>query len=95
MNHLKIKNFISAIEDTHSAEINTNINGGRIGNVIILSNDEIENENTINKLKDIKIDILTIPKKYKYTFCETKLYDQLKSKIFSENGRKIMKINFY
>ena len=95
MNHLKIKNFISALEDTHSAEINTNNNGGRIGNVIILSNDEIENENTINKLKDIKIDILTIPKKYKYTFSETKLYDQLKSKMFLENGRKIMKINYF
>lgn len=95
MNHLKIKNYISAIDDTHSAEINTNINGGRIGNIIILSQEEVENENSINKLKDIKIDILTIPKKFKYTFSETRLYKLLEPQMFLENGKKITRINFY
>lgn len=95
MNHLKIRNYISAQEEAHSAEINTNIGSNRVGNVIVLSSDDVENPNLIYKLKGIKIDVLIIPKKFKYTFIDTGLFKELQPLMFNSVGRKLIKISYY
>lgn len=95
MNHLKIRNYISTLEDSYSAEINTNIGSGRVGNVIILSAEDLENPNLMYKLKNVKLDVLIIPKKFKYTFIDSELFKELQPLMFNSAGRKLIKISYY
>lgn len=53
-------------------------------NMVILSADDINNDNSMIALKGYSIRILVIPKKYRYTFYETKLGSLIKSQFDSK-----------
>jgi len=79
MNIIKIENYKSAIGFNDKVEIyvekRKDLN--RQGVVVILSEDDIENFNTIIKLKGYSIYLLIIPKKYRFTFNDTKYFKDL------------------
>jgi len=79
MNIIRIDNAKSTLSTTYSLTVNVekhkDIN--KILTVVILSEEDIENENSLIKLKGINIDVLVLPKKHKFSFNETKYYEHL------------------
>ena len=79
MNIIKIENYKSCFGSTHSIEIKSdhtlNVNKGYI---IVLSEEDINNLNTLIKLRGYLIDVLLIPKKFKFTFNDTDYYNLIK-----------------
>ncbi len=75
MNQIKINNMGSIGVNTHSIDINSRIQPASIDKIsdliIILSEEEILNDNFFEKLRGKLIRILIIPKRFKYTFNET------------------------
>jgi hypothetical protein len=77
MNIIKLHNITGIDAHSHSLEINTGkqylTSGDKMTVMAILNEDEINNRNTIIKVKGYNIDVLLIPTKFKYTFFETEL----------------------
>jgi len=86
MNIIRIDNAKSTLSTTYSLTVNVekhkDIN--KTLTVVILSEDDIDNENSLIKLKGINIDVLILPKKHKFSFNDTKYYDHIVSQ-FTEN----------
>ncbi|MFW5847659.1 MAG: hypothetical protein ACOCVF_01950 [bacterium] len=78
MNIIRIEKFKRSLGSTHSVDIKTDYKNLNKGTVVILSENDINNTNTLNKLRGYLIDVLVIPKKYKYTFNDTEYFDILK-----------------
>ena len=74
MNIIKIDN-VKRIETTASGLIikSNQINDDKVTVVAILSESDINNDNTYIKLIGHSIACLVLPKKYKHTFFETKM----------------------
>lgn len=79
MNIIRIDNAKSTLATTYSLTVNVekhkDIN--KTLTVVILSEEDIKNENSIIKLKGINIDVLVLPKKIKFSFNETKYYEHI------------------
>lgn len=77
MNIIKVENVKGFFGSTHKVEVRTGYkkNGeSTFSTIVVLDGEDIENDNTIVKLKTHNIDCLLIPKKYKFTFNETKCF---------------------
>lgn len=73
MNIVKIGNIGKITSFNNKLEINSNIRvNDKTGIMVILSDDDVINENSLIKLRGTVIDILILPKKYKFTFNDTK-----------------------
>lgn len=91
MNIIKIENTKRFIGFSNKVEISSNYKYSDNNHyLVILNNDEINNDNTINKLKGYSISCLLIPKKYRYTFNETSL-----GKIIKVNLKENCIISYY
>jgi hypothetical protein len=92
MNIIRIDNVKSTLSTSFSLTINIekykDLN--KSFTIVILDEDDIENMNSLIKLKGIVIDTLIIPKKYKFTINETKYYD-----VLSTQFDKDYKITYY
>lgn len=86
MNIIKVENGKGIIASAHSLELkaerNQNTNKAII---VILSDEDIENDNTLIKLRGYDIDALIVPKKRKYTFNETAYFEKLKPQLNKGN----------
>lgn len=86
MNIIRLDNVKSTLATTYSLTLNVEKNKD-IGNhfvIVVLDEDDINNINTIIKLKGINIDVLMIPNKVKFTFNESKYFDALLSQLNKE-----------
>lgn len=73
MNIVKIGNIGKITSYNNKLEINSNIRvNNETGIMVILSDDDVYNENSLIKLRGTVINILILPKKYKFTFNDTK-----------------------
>lgn len=88
MNIIRIDNSKSILTTTYSLTVNVEKHKdlNKVLTVVILSENDIENENSLIKLKGINIDVLVIPKKYKFSFNETKYYAHLMTQLTKENN---------
>ena len=69
MNIIKIENVKRFNGFSNKVEISSNYKYSDIkSNLVILNDEEINNDNTLNKLKGYSISCLLIPKKYRFTF---------------------------
>jgi len=57
----------------------------RNGVIIVLSEDDMENDNIINKLRGYTINGLLIPRKYRYTYKENKTFIILQPTLISKD----------
>ena len=77
MNKIKLHNVTGINSSSHGVEVNHGkqylSQFDKMAMIVILNEDEINNRNTIIKLKSCQIDVLLIPTKFKYTFFETEL----------------------
>ena len=81
MNIIKVENLKSVLGFTNKLEVNTGYKKDGVSHynsIVILDADDIENENTLIKLRGVIIDALLIPKKYKFTFNDSKYYSGIK-----------------
>lgn len=71
MNIIKIENIKRIQGFTNKIEISSNYKNNEIINIIvILSEEDVNNDNCLLKLKGYRINVLLIPKKYRYTFLD-------------------------
>jgi len=86
MNIIRIDNAKSTLSTAYSLTVNVEKykDISKILTVVILSEEDIDNENSLIKLKGINIDVLILPKKHKFSFNDTKYYEHLIPQ-FSEN----------
>jgi len=76
MNKIKINGVKRIIGFNNSIEIKTDFNYiNKTSEIIILSEEDILNDNMVIKLRGIAIACLFIPKKFKNSFSEQKIYD--------------------
>ena len=69
MNIVKIENFKSAFGFDNKVEIKADKRDTKKeGVMVVLSDEDIENINSLVKLRGYSIYVLLIPKKYKFTF---------------------------
>lgn len=69
MNIIKIENVKRFNGFSNKVEILSNYKYSETkSNLVILNEEDINNDNSINKLKGYSISCLLIPKKYKFTF---------------------------
>ena len=77
MNKIKLHNVTGINASSHSVEINHGKQYlsqlDKMAMIVILNEEEINNRDTIIKLKSTQIDVLLIPTKFKYTLFETEL----------------------
>jgi len=81
MNIIRINNIKNVHANAHSIEIKTesNLSSDKRHTMVILSEEDMINDNLVNnKLRGLGIDILLIPKKYKYTFDQTPIAKEIK-----------------
>lgn len=79
MNIIKVNNVKRITSTAYGLEIKSNEwFKGENSVVVVLDEDDIQNENRSIKLRGYNIDVLIIPKKYKYTFFETPLGNIIK-----------------
>lgn len=86
MNIIRLDNVKSTLATTFSLTLNIEKNKD-LGNhfvIVVLDEDDINNINTIIKLKGLSIDVLMIPNKVKFTFNESKYFDALLSQLNKE-----------
>lgn len=83
MNIINLENFKSVLSSTHRLELKTDFKVKKNGTLVVLSEEDILNDNAYRKLIGYSIDVLIIPKKYKYTFQTTPIYKNI-SKGFSK-----------
>ena len=87
MNIIKVENVGSILGFNNKIEVKTGYKKdgkSQFSTIVILDSDDIENDNTLVKFRGYNIDVLIIPKKYKYTFNGTKYYMVIKES-FSKN----------
>lgn len=77
MNIIKIHNVTGVNATTHSLEVNTGKQylppHDKITTMVIMNEDEINNRNSIVKVKGYMISVLFIPTKFRFTFMETEI----------------------
>lgn len=85
MNIIKINNVKRITSTTHGLEIKSNERfNDKNSIIVILDEDDIQNENRSIKLRGYYIDVLILPKKYKYAFFETPIGKIIKPNLFNE-----------
>jgi len=92
MNIVRIENIKGCLATTYSLTLNVEKYKDlhKDCTLVILSEEDIEDEHTIIKLKGINISILMLPKKYKFIFDETKYYKHLVTQLSED-----YKITYY
>lgn len=77
MNKIKLHNVTGTFATIHSVEVNSGkqylSQYNKMSMMVILNEDEINNPNTIIKVKGCDISVLFIPTKFRYTFFDTEL----------------------
>lgn len=77
MNIIKIHNVTGVIPTIHGLEINTGKQylppHDKITVMVIMNEDEINNPNSIHKIKGYEISVLFIPTKFRYTFLDMEM----------------------
>jgi len=77
MNKIKLHNVTGIHANSHSIEVNLGkqylSQHDKMVMMVILNEEEINNRDTIIKLKSCQIDVLLIPTKFKYTFFDMEL----------------------
>lgn len=73
MNIIKIQNVGKINSFNNRLDIKSNVvfNSTKDKLMVVLSDDDVNNENCLIKLRGYVVNILLIPKKYKYTFNNT------------------------
>jgi len=91
MNIVKIGNIGKITSYNNRLEINSNIRiNDKTGIMVILSDDDVINENSLVKIRGAVIDILILPRKYKFIFNDTKTGQLIK---FNYNEKVV--ISYY
>ena len=91
MNIVKIGNIGKITSYNNRLEINSNIRiNDKTGIMVILSDDDVINENSLVKIRGAVIDILILPRKYKFIFNYTKTGQLIK---FNYNEKVV--ISYY
>lgn len=87
MNIIRLDNVKSALATTYSLTLNVEKNKDIQKHfvIVVLDEEDIENKNTLIKLKGLNIDVLMIPKKLKFSFNESEYFDVLSSQLNKEN----------
>lgn len=88
MNIIRLENVKSTLATTYSLTLNVEKNKdiGKHFVIVVLDEEDIENKNTLIKLKGINIDVLLIPKKLKYSFNESEYFEVLSLQLNKENN---------
>jgi hypothetical protein len=77
MNIIKIHNVTGVNATTHGLEVNTGKQylppHDKMTTMVIMNEDEINNRNSIVKVKGYMISVLFIPLKFRFTFMETEM----------------------
>ena len=77
MNIIKVHNVTGIVATTHGLEVNTGKQylppHDKITAMVIMNDDEINNRNSIVKVKGYEISTLFIPIKYRYTFMDMEM----------------------
>jgi hypothetical protein len=94
MNIIKIHNVTGHIATVHGLEVNTGKQYlspyDKITTMVIMNEDEINNPNSIHKMKGYEISVLFIPTKFRYTFLDTEI-----GKLVQPNLSKNHNITYY
>lgn len=87
MNIIRLDNVKSALATTYSLTLNVEKNKDIQKHfvIVVLDEEDIENKNTLIKLKGLNIDVLMIPKKLKFSFNDSEYFDVLSSQLNKEN----------
>ena len=83
MNIIRVDNVKSVLSTTYSLTLNVEKYKDleKHTTIVVLDEEDIGNRNTTIKLKGISIDILIIPKKFKFTFNETEYHDIISAQL--------------
>lgn len=83
MNIIRLDNIKSSLATTYSLTLNVEKHKDLVKSfiIVVLDEDDLENMNTLIKLRGFKIDVLMIPKKWKFSFNETKYYKSLSAQL--------------
>ena len=82
MNIIKVENVRRIESFNHKLEIKSDYKySDNISTVVVLSEEDIDNVNSVIKLKGYSISALLIPKRKKYTFFETKVGEIVKQSL--------------
>jgi hypothetical protein len=91
MNIIKVENGKGIIVSAHSLELKAERNqNANKAIIVVLSDDDINNDNTLIKLRGLIIDAIIIPKIRKYTFNESSYFEKIKP-----NLSKGLNISYY
>lgn len=75
MNIIKLENVNKVNTFNHKLEIKSNYRHDETSTImVILSEEDVNNDNCVIKLRGYIVKILILPKKYKFTFNDTKTY---------------------
>ena len=79
MNIIRVENVKSSLATTYSLTLTVekykDLN--KEHTIVVLNEEDIKNTNTLLKLRGVNINILMIPKKYKFSFNETDYFKML------------------
>lgn len=79
MNIIKVENVRRIDGYNNRVEIKSDYKySDKLSTVVILNEDDINNDNSILKLRGVMISVLLIPKRNKYTFADTEVGKLLK-----------------
>lgn len=83
MNIIRLDNIKSSLSTTYSLTLNVEKHKdlNKRFTIVVLDEDDVENINSLVKLKGISINVLIIPKKFKYSFNESKYYKEIMSQL--------------
>lgn len=83
MNIIRLDNVKSSLATSYSLTLNIEKYKDikKTFTIVILDEEDINNINSLIKLRGFSIAILIIPKKFKFTFNETKYYNELMSQL--------------
>lgn len=92
MNIIRLENVKSSMATTYSLTLNVEKNKdiGKTFVIVILNEDDVNNDNSLIKLRGFNINVLAIPKKIKFTFNEGEYFKALELQL-----DKDYKITYY
>ena len=92
MNIIRLDNVKSSLATTYSLTLNVEKNKDleKKFTIVVLDEEDVNNMNTLIKLKGFNINVLLLPKKIKFSFNESKYFEEISSQL-----DKDYKITYY
>lgn len=92
MNIIRLDNVKSSLATTYSLTLNVEKNKDleKKFTIVVLDEEDVNNMNTLIKLKGFNINVLMLPKKIKFSFNESKYFEEISSQL-----DKDYKITYY